>query len=77
MPSYSSALRCFICSSFFTEFFIAFCRIQVAKWMPKKAPPATHNQFLLSQLGFFMADRPQLYNAIHKKRKTEREIYFS
>ena len=63
---YSSALLCFSCIWFFTELFIALCRSPVAPWMPKKAPPATQSQFLLIQLGFFIASRApgQLFHKV-------------
>lgn len=51
---YSEADLLLICRSVRTELFIAFCRSHVLKWMPANAPPATQNQFFLSQLWFLI-----------------------
>lgn len=52
--SLSSEAFCLSAVSERAELFMARCISQVARWMVRKAPPAAHIQFLLSQLWVFM-----------------------
>lgn len=68
----SGAALLLSCRSVCTELFIAFCRSHVPKWILANAPPATQNQFFLSQLWFLIftsSEEDHLQKAREKVRK--------
>lgn len=70
--SLESEACCLSAASERAALFMARCISQVARWMVRKAPPAAHIQFFLSQLWVFMLHTDKQAAFVRKNKNSQR-----